>query len=495
VAGPLTNSATAVNNGLFTAELDFGSGVFNGMSYWLEIGVRSNNSGAFILLNPRQELTPAPYGIYAETAGGIVGLVSQSNTNDAPNLIGGSSVNFVSNGVIGATISGGGTTYWLGSAYTNSVTGSFGTVGGGLGNSASGAYSTVSGGYGNQANGIGSFVGGGGSDGNNYQGNVAGGNTSSVGGGENNTAGGNTSTVAGGGGNGALGDNSFVGGGTGNVGFGAGDTLIGGFNNNSGGGNNSTIAGGSGNTSSGSGAFIGGGSDNSVSDIFATIGGGVNNTATNTATEVGGGSNNVSGGFASCVPGGVNNMALGDYSFAAGFNAAASNNNSFVWSDGSMPTYDTSTNEFVARASGGYFFYSGTNSVGVSVAPGSGSWSSMSDRNAKKDFMSVNSESVLARVASMPLTTWSYRSEPGVRHIGPMAQDFHAAFGVGEDDRHITEVDEGGVALAAIQGLNQKLAEKNAQIQDLRQKNDSLAQQLGELKAAVQSLQEKMEAK
>jgi hypothetical protein len=57
-----------------------------------------------------------------------------------------------------------------------------------------------------------------------------------------------------------------------------------------------------------------------------------------------------------------------------------------------------------------------------------------------------------------------------------MAQDFHAAFGLnGADDKHISVVDEGGVALAAIQGLNQKLDEKAAEIQTLKQQNDSLA--------------------
>jgi hypothetical protein len=98
----------------------------------------------------------------------------------------------------------------------------------------------------------------------------------------------------------------------------------------------------------------------------------------------------------------------------------------------------------------------------------------MSDRNAKNDFSPVNSQAVLAEVASLPLTTWSYKTEPGVRHVGPMAQDFHAAFAVGEDDRHIAEVDEGGVALAAIQGLNQKLNEKDAEIQQLKQRLEAL---------------------
>jgi hypothetical protein len=81
----------------------------------------------------------------------------------------------------------------------------------------------------------------------------------------------------------------------------------------------------------------------------------------------------------------------------------------------------------------------------------------------------------------MPITTWNYKDEPDKRHLGPMAQDFYGAFGVGQDDKTITFLDEGGVALAAIQGLNQKLEEKDARIQ-------SLERELSELKNLVQSL-------
>ncbi|MGA2661744.1 MAG: hypothetical protein ABSH34_30035 [Verrucomicrobiota bacterium] len=75
--------------------------------------------------------------------------------------------------------------------------------------------------------------------------------------------------------------------------------------------------------------------------------------------------------------------------------------------------------------------------------------------------------------------------EPAVRHIGPMAQDFFTAFGVGEDQRHITGIDADGVALAAVQGLNRKLeanlAEKQAQILELRQASAQLKQQIERL--------------
>ena len=69
-----------------------------------------------------------------------------------------------------------------------------------------------------------------------------------------------------------------------------------------------------------------------------------------------------------------------------------------------------------------------------------------------------------------------------------MAQDFYAAFGIGPDDKHITTVDEGGVALAAIQGLNQKVEEKDAEIQKLKQQNESLERRLSELEASVKQV-------
>lgn len=63
---PLTNSAVAVSNGLFTITLDFGPGVFSGANRWLEIGVRTNGSQTpFATLSPRQQTTATPYAIQA----------------------------------------------------------------------------------------------------------------------------------------------------------------------------------------------------------------------------------------------------------------------------------------------------------------------------------------------------------------------------------------------------------------------------------------------
>ena len=113
-------------------------------------------------------------------------------------------------------------------------------------------------------------------------------------------------------------------------------------------------------------------------------------------------------------------------------------------------------------------------------------WQNGSDRNSKENFAAIKPADVLARVAALPITEWKYKVEPdGTEHLGPMAQDFHAAFGLnGPDDKHIATVDEEGVALAAIQGLNQKLEEKDAKISELEKR-------LAELEKAVQSLAEK----
>jgi Chaperone of endosialidase len=102
-----------------------------------------------------------------------------------------------------------------------------------------------------------------------------------------------------------------------------------------------------------------------------------------------------------------------------------------------------------------------------------------SDRNAKEDFQPVSPREVLAKVAALPITEWQYKNEKArnadaVRHIGPMAQDFSAAFAVGHDEKHISVVDEGGVALAAIQGLKQEADEKDARIQQLEQTVNAL---------------------
>jgi hypothetical protein len=103
------------------------------------------------------------------------------------------------------------------------------------------------------------------------------------------------------------------------------------------------------------------------------------------------------------------------------------------------------------------------------TAPGGavGTTGDASDRDLKSGFGEVDVDEVLAAVRQLPITTWSYKDDPEVRHIGPMAQDFAAAFGVGGDDRRIHRVDASGVALAAIQALAARLEAAEARIAEL----------------------------
>src|SRR4051812_33930989 len=74
-AGPVTNSATVVTNGLFIVAIDFGPGVFTGANYWLEIAVRTNGGGAFATLAPRQPVLPTPYSVMANSATTLLGTL------------------------------------------------------------------------------------------------------------------------------------------------------------------------------------------------------------------------------------------------------------------------------------------------------------------------------------------------------------------------------------------------------------------------------------
>ncbi|MBK7828084.1 MAG: tail fiber domain-containing protein [Nannocystis sp.] len=93
----------------------------------------------------------------------------------------------------------------------------------------------------------------------------------------------------------------------------------------------------------------------------------------------------------------------------------------------------------------------------------------ISDRNLKTEFAAIDPADVLRRVVALPLSTWRYRKdEPGVRHLGPMAQDFHAAFGLWNSDTMIFPLDASGVSMAAIQGLHARLVAAEAENEDLR---------------------------
>lgn len=262
---------------------------------------------------------------------------------------------------------------------------------------------------------------------------------------------------------------------------------------------NNVIVGGLSNTVS-SGSFIGGGEGNDARAAWSVIAGGASNDVASSANygaivggqenivsgeygAITGGYQNVAQGQFSFVAGGFRNFAQGNYSLAAGKYARAGHPGCFVWSDSTATAQRScsAANQFMAVASGGVYFYTGYS--GAYLAAGSGTWANMSDRNVKRDIVPVNPKQVLARVAKLPISTWTYRDEQqvngrDVRHMGPMAQDFHAAFGLGDSDKSITTIDEAGVALAAIQGLKQEQDELKAQ-------NDQLEAQLERMEARI----------
>lgn len=117
------------------------------------------------------------------------------------------------------------------------------------------------------------------------------------------------------------------------------------------------------------------------------------------------------------------------------------------------------------------------------------SWINASDRNLKKGFLPVDSRDILAKAAALPITTWTYKDNPKATHVGPVAQDFRAAFGLGADDTGISTVDADGVALAAIQGLYEVVKDEvgvlRAQLLEQKARNDALERRLAELEAKI----------
>jgi hypothetical protein len=103
----------------------------------------------------------------------------------------------------------------------------------------------------------------------------------------------------------------------------------------------------------------------------------------------------------------------------------------------------------------------------------------------KEHFLNFDGQALLKRLNALSIQEWNYKSQDSsVRHLGPMAQDFRAAFGLGEDDTHISAVDADGVSLATIQALYRMLLEKEAEI-------GRLAERLRQVEAGLEELRPK----
>jgi opacity protein-like surface antigen len=183
--------------------------------------------------------------------------------------------------------------------------------------------------------------------------------------------------------------------------------------------------------------------------------------------------------------------ADGDYSLALGQRASTNGfDGAIVISDqSSTDSLEASaTNQFSVRAAGGYRLYTNpTKTVGVSLNAGGSSWNVISDRARKENFLAVDGEDVLSRIRGLPVSTWRYIAEEDrtVRHIGPMAQDWHAAFGFNGDATTINMSDFDGVNLAAIQALEARTATLQAQVAERDQRIETLEARIARLEALI----------
>lgn len=214
---------------------------------------------------------------------------------------------------------------------------------------------------------------------------------------------------------------------------------------------------------------------------------------------------------------GEDNTASGAASVALGYHAHTNaRQGSFVFSDrSSVDTLRAGVNHSANwRVSGGFRVFTSSNlSTGVTIQSGAsvsnwgqsnaviststgaylhtdGTWTNASDVNRKHLFSEVSGEDVLTRLRNLPITSWSYRTNSdGARHIGPTAQDFRAAFGLGDDDRVISTVDADGVALAAAQALEARTAGQESRIQALEARNAQLEQQNAAMGARLERIE------
>lgn len=114
-----------------------------------------------------------------------------------------------------------------------------------------------------------------------------------------------------------------------------------------------------------------------------------------------------------------------------------------------------------------------------------GTWTNASSKSLKENFEQVDRRDILNRLLMMPISRWNYKSEgDDVEHIGPMAEDFAAAFDTGKHDTSIATVDADGVAIASIQALYEIIQEKDDEIKALNERLSSIEALLAESRSS-----------
>lgn len=113
-----------------------------------------------------------------------------------------------------------------------------------------------------------------------------------------------------------------------------------------------------------------------------------------------------------------------------------------------------------------------------------------SDRNAKTNVVRVDPEIVLRKALAMEIPEWEHLNAQGIRRLGPMAQDFFRAFGLGSDDKHISPNDMAAVSLVSLQALARRDQERSAEIARSQAEIALLREQLAELHDEVRAIRE-----
>lgn len=285
--------------------------------------------------------------------------------------------------------------------------------------------------------------------------------------------------------------------------------------NNRASGFRAVVGGGKDNSASGGRATVSGGALNRATGFFSTVAGGARNRAGATGASVGGGSDNLASGLQATVSGGFDNVASGEFAtvaggqdnaatnsaYAAGSHAKAIHRGAFVWADSQGADFSSSgINSFDVRAAGGVRFTTADAfrpEQTVRWRPGFGSWEFTSDAATKEAFRKVDAREVLRRVAALPVKEWNYIGYADQRHIGPTAQDWHAAFPLNRSDKTLNTADLHGVSLVAIQGLVEELKERDKTIKELKAKSakvDSLESKNEDLTRQIEAIQKRLDS-
>jgi hypothetical protein len=242
--------------------------------------------------------------------------------------------------------------------------------------------------------------------------------------------------------------------------------------------------------------------DGSTAIGYRIIASGDNSTALGYGTLAYGAASTALGSFSYAL--GHHSTAIGQYTEASGPNSTAMGN--FVRTNGKLGSFiigdycdarDTVScshdNEFMAVFSGGYTLYTArTRTLGVYMAANSSGWTNICDRNRKENFCALDGEELLSKIRSLSITEWNYKGgDSNVKYIGPVAQEFFAAFHLGgTDSLGINSISIDGVNMAAVQALEKRtreLREKTVELDAVQRKLAEMETRLARLELILSS--------